>query len=860
MMRYLLILCFGALPTALFAQVTIDADFPSVPLPQVLTQLEQEHQLVFTYTQGLVANQIVDASFQNQPLDTALAIIFRNTNIEFQRIDQQYIILKRRPGQQAPERSICGRLVNAEGEPLPYATIALSSNQGTSTEEDGTFRWRGPLLETDTLLFSYVGYQPQQRTVAQLRTCPDILLPLQAFSFSEVLVKEYVTRGIRQSNELEFMELQPDKIAVVPGLTEADVLQMVQLLPGIQSQDESASRLNIRGGTPDQNLILWDGIPIYNSGHFFGMLSAFNPYIVDDVKVYRSGFGASYGGRVAGVIDISSRSKVAEQVKINAGLNFMNADASVELPLVAKKSSLLLSARRAYTDIIESPTYKKLAQRVFTKGALNEEQNYVSAADDLQVEQDFVFSDLNAKWLWQANEQNQLSLSFFSVTDKLDYLSLDSIDNFSLRYGIDTENRGLSATWQYEKPDFWQSKVQFSYTQLDNDFSTTEGFIQEQDREIFTLSNEVKDFSVQWNNQLQFSEALQLDVGYQFSDIRVDRAFGDRGGLWANDQDENILHSGYLMLIPFWQKKLRLNAGLRWNYVVGLDRHYVEPRLSLHYLPSKKWQFKAALGRYNQFVAQLIEPNNLGLGQELWALSDADNGIPVVTGNHYSAGILFHNDQFQVEVETYYKQLSGLTSFSTTLIEPFADSLYAEGSGRIWGLDVLLKRRWKHYETWLSYTYSRVKYNFDIYNEEEPFPASHDRPHSLTFVQQFNYKRWYFSLSWRYTSGRWYTPSDGILIVNDEPRPNLEFDRINALRLPVYHRLDASILYNFRSRNRRGTGMAGLSFLNLYNRNNFLSREYFAFFDDEEEEYQLSIQDRLLLKFTPNVVFRVSWK
>jgi hypothetical protein len=223
-------------------------------------------------------------------LESGLELIFKDTNIEFEIANEGYIILK---SPSATTVSICGKITDTNGEPLPFATVFIKKSlQGTSADENGDFKLKVEIDPLDTIQFSYVGAQPQQFVAAELTDCPVISLEIGIIAYGPVVIREYITRGIEQAQELDHVVLHPDKIDVVPGLTEADVLQMVQILPGVQSHDESASGLHIRGGTPDQNLILWDGIPIYNSGHFFGMISAFNPFIVDNVKVYRGGFGA----------------------------------------------------------------------------------------------------------------------------------------------------------------------------------------------------------------------------------------------------------------------------------------------------------------------------------------------------------------------------------------------------------------------------------------------------------------------------------------------------------------------------------------------------------------------------------------
>ncbi|MEM6967415.1 MAG: carboxypeptidase-like regulatory domain-containing protein, partial [Bacteroidota bacterium] len=272
-MKRSILLSFAFFPILLFSQKTITTSFQNLPLQEVLIELEQKHKIIFSYTSESIENQLITADVQNQDLKNTLALIFQNTSIDYEIVNETYVILKRKE-LNIPAMSVCGTIVDEDQIALPFANVFIKKNsEGMSTDEDGKFEWQSQILPNDTIEISYVGFKTKKLTVKELERCPIITLKLQTSIFSEVMVKEYITAGIEQSEDLNHLVLRPAQLDVVPGLTEADVLQMVQILPGVQSPDESATGLHIRGGTPDQNLILWDGIPIYNNGHFFGMLS-----------------------------------------------------------------------------------------------------------------------------------------------------------------------------------------------------------------------------------------------------------------------------------------------------------------------------------------------------------------------------------------------------------------------------------------------------------------------------------------------------------------------------------------------------------------------------------------------------------
>ncbi len=865
MNRYISILIFLFFPIIIFSQKKISATYENEPLQKVLLSLERNYKIVFSYTSEVIENQVITSNVDDLILEKALTGILGNTTVDFEIINETYVVLRSREPNTS-ELFICGRIIDTNETPLSFANIFIKkNNQGTSANENGIFEWQGKINATDTILISYVGFQSKKIIAADLEKCPTITLQLQKSFFSEVLVKEYVISGIEQSESLNHLVLRPKEMEVVPGLTEADVLQMVQILPGVQSPDESATGLHIRGGTPDQNLILWDGIPIYNSGHFFGMLSAFNPYIVDNVKVYRGSFGAEYGGRVAGVIDISSENKIPKKVKADVGINFTHADASIAIPFFQNKSALILSARRAYTDVIETPTYQKLSSRVFQKGKINEQLNIVEEEDeDLDLNLNFIFNDLNAKWLFQPNAKNDFAISAFGIFDKLEFLSLNQEEDLSEEDNLNLDNIGWSGHWNRKWKRNLSSQAKISYTDLQNDYRFRLGVIDDSlDVELDRLQlNEVTDLTFQLNNNWRFSKNLKLNFGYQFSDLIVGRKIK-----WSEEDeieelvDTTQVHTMYFTLSPNFKDKWKFDLGTRFSYDQLTQTRFLEPRFSLFYIPNKKWQFKFSSGIYQQFVSQVVELNDLGFNEQLWVLASEDEDFPIVKNKSLSAGILFHRPDFQIEVEGYFKKLAGLTSVSPAFINSNSvQDIFNVGEGEVLGLDVLIRKRWSNYQTWLSYTYNQVQYNFEEINLGQDFSAPHERPHSFTSVHLLKYRNWQFSASWKYASGKVYTKATGIGFEDDDAFPIYSEDEINASRLPNYHRLDASILYKILPKNKSMEGMIGLSFLNIYNRRNLLSRQYSVEEDEDTQENELIVLDRPLLGFTPNVVFRWAWK
>ena len=369
------------------SSTTINIDFKETPIKVVLQYLETEYGVKFSYKNEVIPDVQLTVAGSGWSLDQTLSEILQTTNLGYEIVQSKYVLLF--PEEKAIEWNLCGRVLDRNtGEPLAFASISLQNGQnGTYTEESGKFTLSGFFSEQDTVLVSYVGYQGQQMTVAQLtrQPCKNIFLGLALFDFPKIIITEYLADGIDQSTSDGHISIRPEKMDMLPGLTEADVLQSIQLLPGVSSPNETASGIYIRGGTPDQNLILWDGIPMYHSGHFFGSISAFNPAVVDDVKVYRGGFGPQYGGRVSGVIDISSTEKIPEQISMGVGVNLTHGDVFAKIPLFKQKSALILSFRRSFTDIWQTPTFRQMAKKVFQGTKIGNTQEEAEEDENLDL-------------------------------------------------------------------------------------------------------------------------------------------------------------------------------------------------------------------------------------------------------------------------------------------------------------------------------------------------------------------------------------------------------------------------------------------------------------------------------------------
>ncbi len=864
-------LCGQSLP-----KLTLKAKNES--LVNILHKIGTQHNIRFAYDAALLEGEKVTVQLRKEPFEQALNKILKERGLSYEMVSEKHIlIIKKEETTQAPSPSseailipkICGSILDKlTNEPLPYANIILKgTTKGITSNASGEFSLKLHFSPLDSLEISYLGYQSQSFAAQELinKPCRTIALEFANFTFENVVITEYVTSGIEQDFKENKIVLRPKKMDVVPGLTESDVLQLVQLLPGVNSPNETASGLHVRGGTPDQNLILLDDIPIYNSGHFFGMISAFNAYLIDEVDVYRSGFGAEYGGRIASVIDMKSKQQIPDKVYVGAGLNLTHGDLIVDIPLFKRKASLLLSGRRSYTDFIQSYTYNQLANRVFQRGKIKEQQGEVDVFD---TQTDFYFDDYNARWLQELSEKDRLTISFYGSDNHLNFFSetqeeytQNEDEYFQNDDLINQKNRGISGKWRRNWSDKNESELALVYSNY-NDRSFSSISTDSLEEESFKRSqvNQIQDLTLHFRNFHQFSKHHHLNWGYQFTRPQV------RWDISIKELEENYTDSDSLRSdnhssfgeYAFQSEHFSIDLGLRYQYFSLVDRHKLEPRFSLRYQPIPALQFKIGGGLYNQQVGQIVEFNDLGVNEQLWIMVN-DEEYPLIESQHWTGGLLFSKKGFQLDTEAYYKRIDGITSLALSFSEsPNVEEDLNEGVAYIYGLDFLLKKRWKNYNNWISYSLGKVDYAFQDFNDDDKFPAPHHQLHVLNWIHQLKLGNWHLSAAWHFSTGKPYTEATNIAL-DDEDDPYLIYATQNANRLPNRHRLDCSVLYKFPSDlNKKWRGILGFSLLNAYNRNNPLSRQYLV--DEDEGVNEIISLNRSLLGITPNVMVRFEWK
>lgn len=835
--------------TASAQEVVHSFAFNNASLAKALDEVAMTFDIKFSYKTVLVKNKRVTLNIENATLERVVGDLMDYAGITFNKINERYYILK------GKTRIFCGYLKDqADGFPVVGATVANTKKKiGTITNNEGFFILED-IHRSDTLSVSYLGYKTLVLSGGAINEndCPVFELITGAQTLQEVVVKEYLSRGISK-NQDGSIQIAPNNQDILSGLPEPDVLQSTQLLPGIESPNETASGLFIRGGTPDQNLILWDGIKMYNSDHFFGMLSAFNPYIVNEVKVYRSGALPEYGDRVSGVLDIKTDNTISDKMQGGLGFNMTHGDAYLKIP-ISKKIGLQISARRAFTDFLDTPTFNKFTDKVFQNTSIRRNQE-VFEPEFTESTQTFYFTDVTLKTIWDVSKKDKIIVSALSTRNKLDYSFSDTEFTDISSDKLNIKNYGINVTWNSSWNNMTSSSFQIYHSAYDFMYDGRNQYFSSES--ITSKQNTIKETGLSFKVDWKINEKWSFTNGYQFFNNRVDFVL-QQDDFTESDEVNNSTHTLFQNLVHRFDKGYA-QIGLRTSYYSELEHFLFEPRLYAEKKIGNNLRIKGSAEIRGQAISQVLEFATLdfGLDNQIWALANG-NDIPLLESYQFATGLLWHKKGWSVDMEGYYKTINGITSF-TRGFESVEDS-FTEGKSVTKGVDLFVKKKWDNYSSWLGYTLSNTDFEFFELNMGNAFKGNNNIGHSLTWSHFYTWKNLQFSLGWRYRTGIPFTEAIGTNGTGDDIQ--IEYGTINAQNLPDYHRLDFSLMYDFVLSKKENpvTAKIGFSIQNLYGQKNILNRSYGLFqVTDTQNNSTIELQEitRYSLGTTPNVVFRL---
>ena len=744
----------------------------------------------------------------------------------------------------AQKRTLSGYVMDsASKETLIGATVFdKNSGKGCATNSYGFYTLTLPQGQVD-LQISYVGYVPQNRTL-DLKENLNLNFALE----TNTMLDEVVVEGARatvgaRSPQMSVVELPVQQIKSIPTLFgEADVLKAIQLLPGVQNGSEGSAGMYVRGGGPDENLLLLDGVPVYNVNHMMGFFSVFNPDALKNVTLYKGSFPAHFGGRLSSVVDIRMKEGDMQKYHGNASVGFISSKLNFEGPIVKDKLSFNLSFRRTYSDLMMKPAQWLLKTQM---------------EDINKLKFGYYFYDFNGKLNWKISDKDRLYLSFYSGDDAI-YYGLKTNEHHGTEVGFATfidmdwkwGNKVAALRWNHVMSQQLFMDASVNYTQyrhklgvnlneemtfydVDNPYTRKDGFEMAYKSGINDLTAKV-DFAYTPlpNHEIRFGgnytyhrfrpevQSMKITTANQLNIDTVTGAsnvFAHETALYAED---NMTFGDIF----------RLNAGVHYSTfsVEGRTYQSLQPRLSTSLLLASNFSLKAGYAYMTQYV-HLLSNSSLSLPTDLWVPVTAK--IVPMNAHQVSLGAFYELPQgFDISLEGYYKKMDNLLEYRDGASFFGSSEKWEEkvclGKGWAYGVELLVQRSFGKTTGWVGYTWAHAKRRFDregmMINNGEVFPAKYDRRHDLSITVQHRFSdRFDLSATWVFSSGNCGTL--GTQIYEGLPNSWGSYDEIYALkrnnfRLGNYHRLDVGM--NFHKQLKHGVSTWNLSVYNAYNHNN----------------------------------------
>lgn len=808
----------------------------TISLKEAISELEAQHGYTFNYAEETIQNYTVKPINPSLSFTEKIASLQQQTSLDFKILNNNLVSISTEV-----KFIICGYLKDAETqEVIPFATIETKTTS-TVTDENGYFSLEVS-EKSEMIIIRHLGYKRAAITPATFtsKSCATSYLSPQTEQLSSVLLTSYLVQGISKMNN-GALQVDFDDFTALPGLIETDVLQTVQALPGIQSTNETVSNINIRGGTNDQNLVLWDDIKMYQTGHFFGLISAFNPQITERVTVQKNGTSAASTDGVSGSIAMETKDEITKNFTGSLGANLVDANVFFDIP-IGKTSSLQLGGRKSLSDLVITPTYDAYFKRISQDTEVENNVGNVSNTD-----RSFDFYDVSLRWLYEISERDKLRVNFLYIDNILAFNENAIINEnpTSRESSVSQNSLGAGILWQHE----WNENLSTSFHVYESDYNLRAINANILDEQRFLQENSVSETGIKTSTTIALSETQALTFGYEFIETKVTNLDDVDVPLVRSLIAEVVrTHSGFgQYMLQSSNKNSTLITGFRYNYLDKFNESILEPRLRFTQKFLQHFSIEIAGEFKHQITSQIVNFQNdfLGIEKRRWQLSN-NTTIPILKSKQASLGVNYSNKGWLVSVEGYYKYVDGITTQEQGFQNQF-EFIKTNGSYTVLGADMLLRKRLKDISFWLSYSFMNNEYTFENLSAN-PFPSNYDIPHSVTFGTTYVYQTLKLTAGLNWRSGN---PTTSPVENNEILNGAINYGSPNSERFEEYLRVDTSALYQFNIDN--ASIEAGVSVWNLLDQTNTIGNFYRI---NKEGNVEENTQNSLGL--TPNALLRIT--
>ena len=836
-------------------ELKVTGSFTKAPIQEFFNSLEKNYGIRFFYKEEWIKSTEVTKTFSNVPLVQVLNQIFIGKQLTFKFFqnnsvfiypldavsrtgsiidDSQILVIGDPLNQGRYQRAkLQGRVLDGKnGEPLPGAVIHnLESGLGTSTDSKGKYTFEMATGEMH-LRVSFMGYEIQTQKIRLIQNGnADFDLFEETHNIAEITVVSEESKASKaQMSMIKMTAVTLKELPVLMG--EADLIKSMVMMPGVQSVGEMSSGFNVRGGNTDQNLVLVDGAPVFNTTHLFGFFSMINPDAVKDVTLYKGGIPAAYGERISSVMDVQLKEGREENLSINGGIGLINSRLTIEGPFAKKKkSTFMIGGRSTYSDWLLQQTKNPMFMN--------------SVAH---------FYDVNGTANIEFGPKNHLKLTGYLSSDVFN-LNSNSLYNYANSLG--------SLNWKLNLSKKLISNLSLAYSKYDLNMDQKDAVRPEDD---YTLKSNIQYGSLKYALSFFPTSRQRINAGFQAIGYWI-----KPGEILPTQTISNVLpkslrkeQSAEMALFADddfdLSEKLSFNLGLRYtqfvnygpgvvyNYASGLPKsnstiidstvynsgdiiktyHGLEPRVAVKYNLENGGSLRLSYQRIHQFVSQISNTAVISPA-DYW--KSADPNLAPLINDQIALGLFknLKNGKFETSVELYYKKLQNLIEYKNgaqLLMNNHIETDLLMANGYSYGFELLAKKSEGRLNGWISYTYSRTfrqansQFSDEKINGGSYYPSVYDKPHDLSAVMNYKIsRRWRFSGNFVLSSGRPITlpeqkynyGGNQVVIYSDR----------NKYRMPPYHRMDVSITLDENLRIKRmWKGSWTFSIYNLYGRKN----------------------------------------
>lgn len=736
-------------------------------------------------------------------------------------------------------------------EVLSGVTVFVESlKKGTSTDENGHYELTLPKGDYK-ITFSFIGYTSMTKDVeiSDNQKILNITLKTDSKMLDEVVISSQRKDANVREMVMSVQKIDIERIKKIPSLMgEIDVIKTIQLMPGVHAASEGSSGFSVRGGNPDQNLILLDDVPVYNASHFLGFFSIFNNDVVKDATLYKGDIPSIYDSRLSSVLDIKTLDEIPYKFNMQGGIGILTSRLTLNMPFNKGRSALLLGGRITYGGVLACNLIENLRGN------------------------SLYFYDFNAKIMHTFNEKNRIFVSTYLGDD---ILGMDSL--MTMKYG----NKNVTTRWNHIYNDKLASNLSLFYTNYRYDIGVDMAPYD------FNIIAGIEDISAKYDFSYLMNENISSHFGasatfHQYGQGRLEDKTGVIGTLLGVDPSSEVVRKALEYALYFSNDHklgtlFSIRYGLRLSMFQNIgketlflfDENYncygqedyasgeifntginLEPRLAAMYQINEFSSIKASYGRTVQY-AQLATNATGGIPFDLWFPSSPN--IEPQKCDQFAIGYFrnFLNDEIESSVELFYKNIHNVIDFADNA--SFIGNLYIDGEVRVgkgyaYGAEFLLRKNFGDFSGWVSYTYSKSMRKTPGINYDREYVSPYDKPHNISIVMNYVFnKRFDVSATWVYTTGQPVTYPCGKYTVDGITYAI--YNGRNNSRYPDYHRLDLSATLKCKDRHKNWKGEWNFSVYNAYGRKNTWAVVFLS------EGNHISTQKIALFSFIPSVTY-----